>query len=66
MRPGDKGHGKTEELRPFFTLVFTGKTDFQLFQASEASWKVWSIKGVPLEEEKQVGELLSQLGKASL
>lgn len=62
MRPGDKGHGKAKELRPFFTLVFTGKTDFKLLQAPEASWKVQSIKGVLLVKENQVREHLSQLG----
>ncbi|KAK4824240.1 hypothetical protein QYF61_012506 [Mycteria americana] len=53
MGPGDKGHGKAEVLNPFFTSVFTCKTVFQLFQAPEASRKVWSKEDVPLVEEDQ-------------
>ena len=40
MGPGDKEHGKADVLNPFFTSVFTGETDLQLFQAPETSGKV--------------------------
>lgn len=33
------------KLNPFSISVFTGKTDFQLFQVPEANGKVWSTPG---------------------
>lgn len=54
-------HGKVEVLNPFFTLVFTGKTDIPLFQALEASRTFWSKKDILLVKEDHIRELLNKL-----